>query len=63
MWGKTIGAQVVEYIIDYGKQIKLQSIYMICLKTNRASRKTASRFGFAYEKDVDEDNILMRLEL
>lgn len=36
---------------------------MIVLKTNRASRKTGSRFGFVYEKDVDEDNILMRLVL
>lgn len=62
-WGKTIGAQVIENIIDYAKQIKLQSLYMICLKTNRASRKTASRYGFIYEKDVNEDNILMRLPL
>lgn len=63
LWGKTIGAQVAEYIIEYGKQINLKSIYMIVLKTNRASRKTGSRFGFVYEKDVDEDNILMRLVL
>ena len=63
LWGKTIGAQVADYLIKYGNKLKLKSLYIVCLKSNRASRKNGSRFGFIYEKDINEDSILMRLEL
>ncbi len=59
-WGKTIGAQTAEYLIDYGKQIKLESIYAIYLKINKASIKTSKRFGFEYECDLNENEVQLR---
>ena len=60
-WGKTVGAQMMEHIIQYAQSLNLSSIYAVYLKTNRPSIKTSKRFGFVYEKDINENEILMRL--
>lgn len=62
-WGKTVGVQGLEYLINYGKSINLESVYSIILKTNINSYKLHSRLGFAREEDKDENNIMMRLYL
>lgn len=62
-WGKTVGAQMMEHIIQYAQSLNLSSIYAVYLKTNRPSIKTSKRFGFVYEKDINENEILMRVKL
>jgi len=62
-WGKTIGIQAMEMLINYGRSIKLESIYSVILKTNLGSYKLNRRLGFVKEKDVDEIMITMRLYL
>lgn len=60
-WGKSIGMQIMEHLIEYAHSLNLSSIYAVYLKTNRPSIKTSQRFGFLYEKDIDDDKIMMRL--
>ncbi|MCE5206348.1 MAG: GNAT family N-acetyltransferase [Porphyromonadaceae bacterium] len=62
-WGKTIGVQGLQYMIDYAKSIKLESLYAIVLKENINSYKLMRRLGFETEKDIDEKTIVMRLYL
>lgn len=62
-WGKTVGVQAMEYTINYGKSINLESIYSVILKKNQSSYKLHRRFGFVKEVDKDENNIIMRLYL
>ena len=60
-WGKTVGVQALEYLINYGKSINLKSIYSVMLKANLHSYKLHRRLGFVNEGDKDENNIIMRL--
>ncbi len=60
LWGKTIGPQMIDHLVQYGRDKKLESLYFICLKENRILIKTASRFGFVNEGEVDELNVMMR---
>ena len=62
-WGKTVGVQALEFLINYGKSINLKSIYSVMLKTNLHSYKLHRRLGFVNEGDKDENNIIMRLNL
>lgn len=62
-WGKTVGVQAMEYLVNYAKTIKLESIYSVIRKTNLSSYKLNRRLGFVKEKDKDENNITMRLYL
>lgn len=59
-WGKTIGVQGMEFLVNYGRSINLESIYSIIRKTNLSSYKLNRRLGFIQEGDKDEDNIIMR---
>lgn len=60
-WGKTVGVQGMEYLVDYAKSINLESIYSVILKTNLNSYKLHRRLGFVKVKEKDENNIIMRL--
>ncbi|WP_298653463.1 GNAT family N-acetyltransferase [uncultured Proteiniphilum sp.] len=62
-WGKTVGVQGLEYMVNYAKSIKLESLYAIVLKENINSYKLNRRLGFEKEKDIDEKTIRMRLYL
>lgn len=62
-WGKTIGVQGMEYLVNYARAIKLESIYSVIRKTNLSSYKLNRRLGFVKEKDKDENSIIMRLYL
>lgn len=62
-WGKTIGVQALEYLIEYGRSIKLESLYSVVLKTNLSSYKLNRRLGFEKEGDKDEKHFLLRLYL
>lgn len=57
-WGKTVGVQGLEYLIEYARQLKLESVYSIILKSNINSYKLHRRLGFIKEGDKDEDNII-----
>lgn len=60
-WGKTVGAQMMDHIIEYAISLNLKSIYATYLKSNKMSIKISTRFGFVYEKDINESEIMMRL--
>lgn len=62
-WGKTVGIQGMEYLINYAKSIELESLYSVILKKNLSSYKLNRRLGFEKEKEIDENTILMRLYL
>lgn len=62
-WGKTVGVQGLEYLINYGRSIKLESIYSVILKTNLSSYKLHRRLGFEKVEDKDENNFMMKLYL
>lgn len=62
-WGITIGPQMIQHLIEYGKCRNLESLYFSCLKENKILRKTAARFGFEYERDLNEKEIIMRIML
>lgn len=62
-WGKTIGMQGMQYLVDSGRELKLESLYSIIEKRNISSYKLNRRFGFEREGDKDENNIIMRLML
>lgn len=62
-WGKTVGVQGMDFLIDYGRSIQLESLYAIMLKENLNSYKLHCRMGFKIEKDVDEKTMMMRLSL
>ena len=59
-WGKTIGVQGMEYLIEAGRSLVLESIYSVILKTNLGSFKLNRSLGFVREEDKDENNITMR---
>ncbi|MEA5126977.1 MAG: GNAT family N-acetyltransferase [Proteiniphilum sp.] len=62
-WGKTVGVQGMEYIIEYAKSINLDCIYSVVLKSNLSSIKLDRRLGFVRDRDIDENTIQMRLDL
>lgn len=62
-WGKAIGIQGMEYLINYARSIHLESLYSVILKENVSSYKLNRRMGFLKEKDIDERTIMMRLYL
>lgn len=62
-WGKAVGLQMLQYIIDYGRSLGLSSLYALILKENINSIKLASRFGFEKEKELDGEIIMMRCYL
>jgi len=62
-WGKTIGVQGLEYMVNYAKDIELESLYAIVLKENINSYRLMRRLGFERERDFDDKTIIMRLYL
>ncbi len=58
-WGKTIGVQGLQYMIDYAKSIKLESLYAIVLKENINSYKLMRRLGFDSVRDLDDKTLIM----
>ncbi len=62
-WGKTIGPQIVIHLKNVAESIGLESIYSVCLKTNLRAHKLALRFGAVQYEDINEKEILFRLEL
>lgn len=62
-WGKRIGTEMLKYILDFGRSISLSSVYGEILKENTNSIKLANRFGFKYEKEKNDNTIIMRLYL
>lgn len=62
-WGKSVGVQGLEYLIEQAKLFNLQSVYSVILKTNLSSYKLHWRLGFKFEDDKDEEKIIMRLLL
>ncbi|MFA7491964.1 MAG: GNAT family N-acetyltransferase [Proteiniphilum sp.] len=62
-WGKAVGLQMLQYIIDYGRSLGLSSLYALILKENINSIKLVSRFGFEKEKELDGEIIMMRCYL
>lgn len=62
-WGKTIGIQMLEHVIEYARLINLNSIYGKYMKFNHSSINLGKRFGFVYERDISDEMILMRLIL
>lgn len=59
-WGITIGPQMIEHLMQHGGELGLDSLYFGCLKENRLLIKTAKRFGFELEKEINEKDIIMR---
>lgn len=59
-WGKAIGIEGLQHLVDYGRSIKLESIYSVIIKKNVVSYKLNRRLGFVREEDKDENNIVMR---
>lgn len=62
-WGKAIGIEMMQHLLDYAKSINLESVYAVMLKDNHYSYKINLRFGFVVEKELDEKNIVMRYNL
>lgn len=63
-WGKAVVADMMNYTLDVAKnRFKLESIYTIFLKSNIPAYKITKRFGYEYEKDVDEDRMMVRIYL
>lgn len=60
-WGKKVGVQMMNYLIDYAISRNLKSIYGIMLKTNSRIYGLCRNFGFDVEKDIDDKTIMMRL--
>ena len=61
-WGKTVAIQCVEFLLDYARFLKLDSVYAVVLHENRSVRKVLSRFGFEEEQELD-DKLVMRVPL
>lgn len=60
-WGKAIGIEMFQHLIDYAISINLQSLYIKFIKSNHFSYKIGKRFGFEIEKnESDSDLIIMR---
>src|SRR5690554_1050233 len=57
-WGKAIGVDMMEYVLNKGRSLGLISVYSVIGKDNINSYKLHSRFGFKKEKDKDEDTII-----
>lgn len=60
-WGKGIGTQMMQYLIEYAELRDLESIYAKLLKENISSYKLCEKFNFKVEKQIDENLIIMRL--
>ena len=59
-WGKAIGIDMMNFILDYAASIGLSSVYSKSLKSNLATYKINRRFGFIVEKELEDGKILMR---
>ncbi len=60
-WGKAIGIEMFQHLIDYAISINLQSLYIKFIKSNHFSYKIGKRFGFEVDEDKsNSDLIIMR---
>ncbi len=62
-WGKAIGYHGMMYGIEHARSLNLESVYTILLKNNIQSYKINRRCGLEYEKDFEDDKMIMRLYL
>lgn len=62
-WGKAIGMDMMQHMLDSGKRMGLSSIYAKIRKDNPTSYRLHLRFGFSKESDIEEDAVLMRYHL
>ncbi|SFK80405.1 Protein N-acetyltransferase, RimJ/RimL family [Porphyromonadaceae bacterium KH3CP3RA] len=63
-WGKAIGIEMFQHLIDYAVSLNLQSLYIIFIKSNHFTYKIGKRFGFEVdENNSDSDTITMRRHL
>ena len=62
-WGKSVGVQGMEYLVNHARALKLESLYSTILKSNLSSYKLNRRLGFEMEGYKDDNNIIMRLYL
>lgn len=62
-WGKAIGLDMMQRMLDYGKVLGLKSIYAKIRKDNTSSIKLHHRFGFHEELKLSDEAIQMRILL
>ncbi|WP_352421219.1 GNAT family N-acetyltransferase [Proteiniphilum sp.] len=62
-WGKGIGSQMMQYLIEYARSQKLKSVYAKLHKTNTGSYKLCEKFGYKGEREIYNTIIIMRLFL
>lgn len=62
-WGKAVGIDMMQHLLDYARSRNLESVYSISLKTNLATYKINRRFGFEKEKELNGEKIVMRYYL
>lgn len=62
-WGKAIAVEAINFLIDYGKSLKLESIYGKLLKSNVQSYKICRRFGFEIDEDPTLGDNMMKMRL
>lgn len=62
-WGKAIGMDMMQRMLDHGRSIGLSSIWAQMRKDNLLSYKLHRRFGYVKEKDIDEMVMQMRIYL
>lgn len=61
-WGKGIGTEMLQKLIEIGKQKKLNSIWLKVLKDNDRARKLYEKLGFYVENESDA-MLFMRKEI
>lgn len=62
-WGKAIGVDMMQRMLDHGKFLGLKSIYAKIRNDNTSSIKLHNRFGFHEEFKLSDDAIQMRILL
>ena len=62
--GKGVVADMMDFCLGVAKNVfKLESVYTILLKNNTAAFKINKRYGYEFEKDIDDNRMMMRLYL
>lgn len=61
-WGKGVGTQMMQSLIEYARSQNLKSVYAKLHETNAGSYKLCERFDFKKESEIDKI-VIMRLYL
>lgn len=62
-WGKGIGSQMMQHLIEHAGSQNLKSVFAKLSKTNISSYKLCRKFGFKHENENENSLITMRLYL